>query len=571
MNKRKWLAGLSSVAMAATLVGCSGGNSGTSAANTLTVGIYQELNGVFSPMYYESSYDGDVINLVYQALLKYDVNDELQPELATEMPEVSADGLTYTFKLKEGVKFSDGTPLTSSDVKYTFTVMADPSYTGRMSNVVSNVVGYEEYHNGDAEELVGVETPDDYTVVIKTKSAQIDALNNFGTMGICSDEQFDYVKGDTTEIESNTDQPIGSGPYVLKTYDKATGASLTRSETFEAEEGQYSVENIIIKKTDTSTEYDELANGNVDLLPNMMEQNKVGPASLNENLTFNHYTRAGVGFLAFNTVEGPTADVAVRQALSYATDRQSFVDSFYAYDEASDEVKDIPLGYVPQAYWNPVSNTMGDYVTGEKEIAGLTTYEYDLEKAKQVLDQAGWVVGADGIREKDGQKLTIKFAATEENSVLETLIPMITKSWKEIGVELKQTTVDFNTLLSMIADDSQLSDWSAFFLATGYTGVADTDANINYGVTADGKPDPNNYPRINDATLNDALNKAYNTADAAVSEENYLIAMERSSELVPYLPLYGNEYFDLYNVRVKGLETSPVHTWSQAMDKVTLE
>ena len=370
--------------------------------------------------------------------------------------------------------------------------------------------------------------------------------------------------------KSKADKPIGSGPYVLNKYDKATGASLVKNEKFTGE-GDYAVENIIIKKTDAATEYDELANGTVDLLPGQIEQNKIGPASFNDSLTYNAYTRAGVGFVGFNAAEGSTADVAVRQALAYATDRQTFVENFYAFDEASDEMKEQVLGYVPQAYWNPASTTMGAYVRGEQEIKGLVEYTYDLDKANQILDDAGWVKGSDGIRSKDGERLVVKFMASAENSVLDTLLPMVQKSWKEIGVDVQTTTLDFNTVLSTLTDDSKLGEWSCFFLATGYTGVADTDANLNYGSDQNGKPYSDNYSRVVDEELNGYLNAGYKTADAKVSEEAYLKAMIRANELFPYLPLYGNQYFDLYNTRVKGLETGPVHTWSLAMDKVTLE
>lgn len=562
-------------AMALTATGCgsNGGSDGgtkKSKDNTFTVGIYQELDGVFSPLYYQSSYDGDVINLVYESMLKYNVKDQLEPSLATEMPTVSEDGLTYTFKLREGVKFSDDTPLTSSDVKYTFTVIADPSYSGRMTTIAENIKGYDDYHSGKAKDLVGIETPDDTTVIFHLEQPQIDAINNFGTMGICSDEQFDYKQGDTKEIESNTSKPIGSGPYVLNKYDKATGASLVKNEKYSGE-GTYAVENIIIKKTDTATELDELKKGTVDLLPNMIEQQKIGPASLDDNLTYNTYLRAGVGFVGFNTKEGATSDPAVRQALAYATDRQAFVKNYFAFEEASPEMKKKTLGYVPQAYWNPASKNMSDYVTGKKKVDGLVEYTYDLDKANKILDEAGWVKGSDGIRTKDGAKLEVKFMATAENSVLDTLLPMIQKSWKEIGVDLKTTTVDFNTLTATLPNDAKLGEWNAFFLATGYTGVADTDSNNNYGSDKAGKPYADNYSRIADEELNKYLEAGYRTSDVKVSTQNYLKAMERANELIPYLPLYANNYFDLYNKRVKGLETSPVHTWSLAMDKVTLE
>lgn len=123
MNNKIMKSGLAAM-MAASLVGCSSSSSDNS-NNVLTVGITAQMNGVFSPLYYESAYDAYAINLIYQSMLQYDENEELQPVLAKELPTISDDGKTVTFKLNKGVKFSDGSKLTSSDVKYTFTVLAD--------------------------------------------------------------------------------------------------------------------------------------------------------------------------------------------------------------------------------------------------------------------------------------------------------------------------------------------------------------------------------------------------------------------------------------------------------------
>lgn len=566
MKKRRMIAGLASCAMATTLVACSSGSSDKN--NTLTVGVNQELNGVFSPAYYSSSYDNYAIDLVYEGLLGYNAENELVPELAQEMPEISEDGLTFTFKIREGAKFSDGTPVTSKDVKYSFTLLADPSYTGRFAINAENIVGYEEYNKGDATELTGIETPDDETVIIHAKEPRIDNLVTFGdSVRIMSAAQFDYKKGDTSEIESNTSDMLGSGPYKLNSYDKASGASFVRNENYEAKDGEYTVEKIIIKTTDVQTEVDELKSGNVDLLPQTIEQQKIGTVSKDDKLTYNTYFRAGEGYIGFNAGEGhTTADNAVRQALSYATDRQAFVDSYFKFEDASDEVtENTELGYVPDVYWNPVSENLGEYVRGEKTIDGLTVYNFDLEKAKSVLEEAGWKVGDDGYRYKDGTKLEVKWMLSKDNSVLDTLIPMVQKSWKEIGVDLKQTTVDFNTLLDTVSNPEKSSEWDIFFLATGYTGLADSDANNYYGDT------PDNYSHIQDAQLEDYLKKGLYINDVEVSKENYLAAMQRASQLDAYLPIYGNQYFDLYNKRVKNLNTSSVHSWAQAMDQVTLE
>ena len=128
MNKQRIVAGLASVAMASTLVACSGGSN--SDAKTLTVSVNQSLTGQFTPQYASSAYDQYVVNLCYESMLKYNADNELVPELAKDLPEVSADGLTLTYKLEKGHKFSDGTEVTSKDVKFTFATLADPSYAG---------------------------------------------------------------------------------------------------------------------------------------------------------------------------------------------------------------------------------------------------------------------------------------------------------------------------------------------------------------------------------------------------------------------------------------------------------
>lgn len=567
MNAKKWVAGLASVTMAATLVGCGSSNGGSSDGKTLTVSINQELTGMFSPMYAQSAYDQYVVDLVYQGLLKYNADNELEPDLAEEMPTLSEDGKTLTFKLKEGVKFSDGSDLTSEDVKYTYTVMADPSYTGPGGYTVALLEGYEEYNSGDAEELSGVECPDDYTVIFHLESPQIDAASAFGTGGVASSEQFDYKKGDTSEIEKNADTPIGSGAYVLNSYEKATGASFVRNEEFERKEDEYKVDRIVMKKTDSTTELQELEKGNVDLIPEVIEITTVGEASNDENLSFNTYTRSAEGYLAFNSNNGATADKAVRQALSYATDRQGFVDSYFAWDEsASDEVKEYVGGYVPQAYWNPISTNNGDYVTGKATLDGLTIYDFDLEKAKTILDEAGWTVGEDGFRYKDGQKLEIKFLLSEKNSVLDTLVPMVQKTWKEIGVDLKQTTVDFTTLLSTVQNGDNDGEWNVMFMATSFTSSEDTGANQAYD-----SEDTNNYCRIHDATLDSLISAGRLTGDVEVSKQKYQEAMKLASDLCGYLPMYSGMMFNLYNKKVDLTGTGPLCKWSQAMKTIDIK
>lgn len=570
MNKQRIVAGLASVAMASTLVACSGGSS--SDAKTLTVSVNQSLTGQFTPQYASSAYDQYVVNLCYESMLKYNADNELEPVLAKDLPEVSEDGLTLTYKLEKGHKFSDGTEVTAKDVKFTFTTLADPSYTGPNGGGMDNIVGYKEYNSGAAKELTGIETLDDYTVVFHLVNPQIDAVSLFGTMGITSADHYSkYKQGNVKVVEKNQEESCGSGAYQIKSYDKASGASFVRNEEFKPEKGQYQVDRIVMKKTDVTTEVSELKKGTVDLIPEVIETNKVSEASQDDNMAFNYYTRSAVGFVAMNANNGATADKAVRQALMYATDRQGFCDSYFRWDKkASDEVKKVKGGYVPAAYWNPASVNSGAVVRNEETIDGLNTYAFDMDKANQVLDEAGWVRGADGIREKDGQKLEIKFLLSEGNSVLETLIPMVKKTWSDLGVDLKQTTVDFSTLLSNIQDTSHDSEWNMCFLATSFTSNQDSSANDSYANDPENMA-VNNYSRINDQALIDQLTKARADADEKQSKADYVEAMKMAADDAGYMPVYSGMQFNLYNKKVDLTGTGTLRNWSQSMDTITVK
>jgi peptide/nickel transport system substrate-binding protein len=573
MNSRKLLSGIACASMALSLAACSSSDtsstsSSSSTNDTLIVGTTQELAGAFSPIYYQTAYDGWVVNLIYNSLLKYDAEGELQADLATEVPEVDEDAKTVTFTLKEGILFSDGTELTASDVKQTFTMIADPAYDGRFGTNAQIIEGYDDYHTGDAEELTGVEVVDDYTVTFHLNSEVIDAVATLGTQGIVSDEQYDYTKGDLGGYKDNTSEPVGTGAYVLNSYDKSTGASFVKNENYNVDDQPYAIERVVIKTIATATELTSLETGDINYYPETIEADIIGPASLNEDLTFDHYFRAAQGFFGFNCSYGATADSAVRRALAYATNREEFCEAYFAFPEASDELSDVTLGYVPTVYWNPISSSLGDYATGEETLEGLETYEYDLDKAKEILDEAGWELNeSDGYRYKDGEKLTIKMMCTEGNSVLEMLIPIINKSWTELGIDFQQTTVDFNTLISTIdpyaGDDSE---WNLFFMAMTYTGPANTQ--MNSGLIA-GEGD--NYAAYSNEEMDELLKAGQQTYDQDASDASYKAAMILENEEMPYLPIYGNELFNLYANYIHGVETGPTCNWSQALGNAYLD
>lgn len=590
MKSKKLTAGFASLAMALSLVGCSGGGSTSgggssmSSSDVLKVGTTQELSGVFNPMYASSAYDQWIVNLVYQSMTAYNADNELYPVIASELPEIAADGMSVTFKLREDQKFSDGSTLDGDDVKYTFTLMADPEYIGGYNDGSCNFIkGWSEYQNGDAKDVSGIEVSDDkLTVTFTFEDPDISAAETIGSVSIMPNDQFDYTKGDLDQYKNlDPTQVIGSGAYKLNSYDKSAGASVVLNDSYTGQ-GTYDIKSIIVRTIAEGTEVASLQSGDIDYISDEIQPDIIGPASMLDNVDTNHYFRAAEGYFGFNCQAEPTNDKLVRQALSYATPRAEFVDAYYQWPtkdgvaQVDPDIEDVTVGYVPTTFWNPISSSLGAVVVGEEQLPGLQKYEYDLDKAAALLDEAGWKMGSNNIREKDGKQLQIKFLATEGNSILNMLIPMIKASWNKIGIDLVQNTVDFNTMTTTIdpSNEDASSDWNVFFMALSFTGLSNTTMNLALGYTGTLEhpvPGSNNYPQLYNEELNNDLNAGKATGEESVSLENYKKAMILASEEASFLPIYGNNLFNLYNKRVKNLNTGSVCNWSQALEGAYLE
>lgn len=535
--------------LALLMCGCSAKAAGND--QVLTVGLSSEMNGTFSPMYYQTTNDSYVVDLVYQGLLKYNKKGKLVADLAKSLPEISEDGKSMTFKLKKGIKFSDGSKFTSKDVKTTFSVMADPSYTGRFANNVDFLDGYTEYHDADASSFSGIETPDDYTVVFYLDKPRIDAVSTLGTQKICSAEYLNYKKGKTENIEKKNSKPIGTGAYVLKKFEKTSGASLVSNLKFKAKKGQYQISKIMIKKTDTSTEVKELENGTVDYIPDVIEANKIKSVQKNKSLSVDSYPSDRESFIIFNSYAGACSDVAVRKAIGYGFNAQEYIDNYYQIDG---------MAYKPGTFGNPVSLNNGKMIRNEEKIDGVTYYDYNVEKANQILEEAGYTLADDGYRYKDGEKLTVRFLANKDKDSLDSLIPVLQKCLNAIGIDFKANTVEFNTVISTVQDDAQTDSWDATYLGFSYGSPDDTGINfiLRTGAT-------NNFGRLSDEQLDTYLDAGMYTSDNEVSKENYHNALVRQSELCGYLPVDSTKTYCLRNKNIKGMHTTSIYNWAQSI------
>lgn len=232
-------------------------------------------------------------------------------------------------------------------------------------------------------------------------------------------------------------------------------------------------------------------------------------------MTLDSYNGDRTNWLYLNTADGPCKDQAFRQALAYGIDRQAYMDSYYKLDE-SDEV----MAYVPSSFGNLISKTCGSIVMRKEKLDGLNTYEYNPEKAEQLLDDAGWKVGSDGIREKDGERLSIRFLSIKEKDNMDSMIPILQKDWQEIEIELKANTMEFNTINSTISDDNTLGDWDAGWI--GFSNGSPEDTGMNDLLKSKAV---DSFPRLSDLQLDVDLDAGTYTSNSEQSAQVFKQAM----------------------------------------------
>ena len=520
----------------------------------LTVGI-TEASGNFNPLYYSSAYDGYVVDMVFQGLITRNFEGEYEGDVADSW-EYSADGKSITFKMKQNLVFSDGTPLTANDVVFSYLVLADPSYTGRYGSAVKDMVGYDEFYAGETTEFQGVVALDDYTVQFNFKEA---LRVNFANCGyaILPKHYYgaDYSVGNTAGVEAITTEAMGSGPYVIAQFKEKELVYLERNPLFVGE--GFMIKEIILKFVDQTTDIVELTSGTVDLLAGQIDPKKISEAR-NAGFSINSYNRSGYGYVKTNNQFGPTADAKVRQALYYSFNVKEFVNSYY-YDADTDQV----LAAVQYHPFSQVSWAITDSL-----LDSMIEYDFDLEKAKSLLDEAGWAVGADGFRYKDGKVFELKIAAMPDHDILATLIPMWERDWGQgLGVKLTVAYLEFNTILDYVIynSDANVENWSLFFLATSITTPDPHTLYSSFHSDYIGSG-MDNTSRYSNPKVDELLDQAKAIMDIEEAKPIYQEIAKILNEEAVMMPVYANTYFDLYAPKLVDFKTSSLFGWVAALE-----
>jgi len=508
---------------------------------TVTVALSSEpttINEYFSTR----SADGWIANLVIESLLAVDPEGNYTPALAAEVPTldnggVSADGLVITYRLKQGVLWSDGQPFTSADVKFTFDMVMNEA------NPVSSRSTYEM--------VASIETPDEHTVVVTWSEFFAPYLELFG--GILPSHYFD---GNTDISQSDFDRnPVGTGPFTVASWEASTAITFTRNDNYREGSKPYldQVIFVIVPSPDVATA--QLQAGEVDLVLNLREdqvaflQEQNDPnvqllISVSPSVERVHFNLASPGKPADPAVPHPIlGDVTVRQALDMATPKQAIVEQLIGGGLAEVAGSTLPIGWA--AAEPPIPPT-----------------EYNPERAGQMLDEAGWAMGDDGVRQKDGQPLRLRLVSTPEQ--LRTLVmQFLAERWGEIGVALEVSnqqsavllgsweengTRDIGDFDSMIFASSAGVDPHTHFLTRYLSEAIPSAANGGEG---------RNTNRLADPLLDELIVAAGAIPDQAERTVLYRQVNEQLNSNYANVWLYFRSGVDAYQPRVGGLVPQP--------------
>ena len=375
--------------------------------NVLVVGQIAEPKSL-DPHAVTAVNDFRILMNVYDGLTRYkDGTLEPEPALA-ESWEISDDGITYTFKLREGVTFHDGTPLNAEAVKFNFDRMLKEDHPYHDTGPFPLA-----FYFSAVEEVTAV---DDLTVEFKLKEPFAPFLSNlaYPTGLIVSPEA---VKENGKDFGRN---PVGTGAFKFEEWQANSRVVVTRNEDYW--DGAPPLEAVIYRPiTDTNTRIAEMLSGGLDVMV------EVPPDSLQQfrdDANFSVYEQAGphVWFLILNMKEGPFAEKAVRQAANYAINKKALVENILQ------GTAEVAAGPTPPAFAWAYNDE-------------LQPYPYDPEKAKQLLEEAGY----------DGEELT--FYVTEGGSGMLDPIAMgtaIQADLQAVGMKVNIETYEWNTFLGKV-------------------------------------------------------------------------------------------------------------------------
>ena len=466
----------------------------------LVIGMLSDIE-TLNPILMESAYETDVLNGIFSTLIKVNEDMEFEPDLLTELPEVSEDGLEYRFNLREGVLFHDGEELTAEDVQFTYEMkMAE-------KNAVPARMMWEK--------IADFSVTDPYSFTITLRDRDVTWLESWAYADAMIVPkhivEVEYNEGDE-ELSKGSDfarNPIGSGPYKFVEWQASDYIMLEAFDDYYR--GTPEIKQVVYKIIpDANTLLAQFEAGDVHIYDRAQPNQYQPLLTLQEDgqaIEVHQYPSFLYVHADFNLNLPVFEDKAVRQALNYAFPQEEFIETV--------------LGGVGTPAYSDTPPMSWAYNPNVKQ------YPYDPERAEQILEDAGWVRGDDGVREKDGVRLAFTMTTIAGHPTYESYQDVAKQEWEAIGAEVEIENYDggrFGEVLTGVEFEMIIFGWASGF---------DPDSNAIWHSSQIGAGQ--NYVGYNNSRVDELLTAGLKEADREDRIEIYHEVQEILSEEVPSL------------------------------------
>ena len=502
-----------------------------------------DATGKFNAILSDNTADSDVGYLLYeigllgQDVITGEIKCGVQGALCESM-EASPDGKVLTFKLIQGLNWSDGTEITADDILFTYNAIKSENVESARTYMWDGVAS--------------MEAPDPYTFVVTYDELRCDALTNLG-LGATPAHVYAADFSDVMTSPENENPTVVNGPFTFQSWTRDDNIIIVRNDNYW--QGAPNMDGMIYRVIpDAGSRLAQLQNGEIDTL--RLQPNQLTSVADYPNISVYKWDDDGYSYLSMNLAnpENPQpgldengevipqdphpilGDKNVRHAIANALDYDAIINDIYFGQGYRMAANVLPV--VEWAYNND-----------------LPLYQYDPEQAKAILEEAGWVDSdGDGVREKDGATLSLSLHTNAGNTTRENLGVYIQDALGQVGFDIDFQPVDFGQLLEL--NDNQTFD----LIILGWTGVgSDPHDKALFGVDQDIPGSGFNSTSFYNSRVEELYNLGNSVPGCAPEERApyYKEIQEIFHDELPYVFLTGTVSNLGYNNRWDGLDPQP--------------
>ncbi|WP_394172267.1 glutathione ABC transporter substrate-binding protein [Guptibacillus hwajinpoensis] len=487
------------------LAGCSGesssgGDGGNDVSQELTYAATSDIVGL-SPIDTNDSVSSAMIEQVYETLFVRDPKTmEIKPQLAESYE--NPDDTTWKIKLKEDIKFHDGTPLNAEAVKYTFEQFLNEERAAPRASLL--------------EPIESIEAEDEYTVVINTKEPYGPLL------AALSHTNASIVSPEADQNGDLNKQPVGTGPFTFVEW--VQGDKVTLEANGDYWQGAPDLKKVTMKVVpEYSTAVSMLQTGEVQFLDNISSEHLPRIESM-ENVEINTKEGTPVYYLGFNMNKEPFNDPKFREAIAHAIDREAYVNQLGGLGIQNDSI-------------------IGPKVFGYKEEAKDAGYDFDTEIAKQMLEDNGYA----------SQKITL-LAANTGNYM--KMAEIVQAQLSDVGLDVSIESMEWGTFL----DTTTQGKFEMTFL--GWSNSTADGSELLYPNLHSDNLGSSNRTGYDNGEFDALVDASRVSVDQAEREEKLHEANMMAMKDAVWIPMHHGVVTAAYDQSVKGLELDPTGQWS---------